>query len=122
MTRIVRLARRLVKSRAVMALAALWLVALTALGTQAQILIDVTGGSQDWKTNGSVNLVELINLSNGLTAKALPVVIVVAPLVFVAGALMMQFGGPSGAKRASAVMYGSVGAAVAVVAAKGLLN
>jgi hypothetical protein len=112
---IAELARRILKSRVMTALAAVPFVVLTALATAPQLLHDITGETDPAKMD------ELVKLANGLTIRAVPITIAVAPLVFVGGALMMQFGGPSGAKRASTVMYGSVGAVVAVVAARGIV-
>jgi hypothetical protein len=112
---IAELARRIMKSRVMTALAAVPFVLMTALATGPQLLHDVTG------TKDPDNMTDLWVMANRLTVKAVPITVAVAPLVFVGGALMMQFGGPSGAKRASTVMYGSVGAVVAVSAARGLV-
>jgi hypothetical protein len=124
MNGIAGLARQIMSSRTVQALMALSYVALTLYLTRAHILINATGAGDFKKKGGSGNqegFEQLITTSQALVDKALPLTIIVAPLVFVGGALMMQFGGPTGAKRASTVMYGAVGASVAVVAAKGLM-
>jgi len=114
MAGMIELGRRVMSSRLTLALAGLTFVVPIALMKSAEILRAATGN------DGDGGVPDLGKMAQELADRALPLTIAVAPLVFVAGALALQFGGPSGARRAAPIMYGSIGAVAAVIMAKGL--
>jgi hypothetical protein len=105
---IVELRSRARISRAALAFMGLAFVVLMATMDGAAMLKEATG-------TDTTGIPELAGTVDRLTGKALPIVIAVAPLVCVGGALALQFGGT---KRAIPIIAGSIGAVLVVLLAK----
>jgi hypothetical protein len=92
------------------------LVLVLALDT-AEILKAATGESNNTELGQGGALKQLGDTANNLASTALPLTIGIAPLVCAGGALAMHFGGT---RKAIPIIYGSIGAVVVVLLAKGL--
>jgi hypothetical protein len=100
------------------ALIGLGLVLVLVLALDAaEILKEATGESKGLGGKDNDQLAGLATTADKLAGWALPVTIAIAPLVCAGGALAMHFGGT---RKAIPIIYGSIGAVVVVLLAKGL--
>lgn len=112
MAGIVERGRQLTRSRLVLTVSGLTFVVLIALMRTAEILREGTGLKDD-KTFENVQ-----TLANTLTNKALPLSLIVAPLVCIGAALAMQF---TGSKKGVAAVYCAVGAPALILSTQSLI-